>query len=138
MTGPERFSYSQPVQGPKGGLPFVRITLVYGHQMIDVSGLIDSGATVNVLPYDVGLQLGLVWEEQDLPLDVVGVLRGSPAYGVLVTGKIEAFPPVRLAFAWTRKASEDVPVILGQVNFFQEFRVSFDGKAQTFELARNR
>lgn len=96
----------------------------------------DSGSAVNVLPYDVGLDLGLAWEAQDFALDLVGVLRGSPAYGVLLSGQIGAFPPVRLAFAWTRKTSKEVPVILGRVSFFQEFKVSFDGRARTFELTR--
>ena len=137
MTEAKRFSYSKAIPGVAGSLPFVRMALVNRDQMIRVSALVDSGSTVNVLPHDVGLQLGLVWEEQDFPLDVVGVLRGSRTYGVLLTGGIEAFPPVRLAFAWTRKTSEEIPVILGQVNFFQEFRVSFDGKTQTFELARS-
>ena len=137
MTQPQRFSYSTAQTGVKGGLPFVRMTLLHRDQRTQVSALVDSGATVNVLPYDVGVQLGLVWEEQGFPLDVVGVLRGCPAFGVLLSAEIGAFPPVRLAFAWTGKTSEEIPVILGQVNFFQEFRVSFDGKAQVFELARN-
>ena len=137
MTEPQRFAYSRKDAGVRGGLPFIRMELLHRDRTIQVSALVDSGSTVNVLPYDVGLQLGLVWEEQDFPLDVVGVLGASPAFGVLLAGDIEAFPPVRLAFAWTRKTSEEVPVILGQVNFFQEFRVSFDGRTQTFELALN-
>lgn len=137
MTEPQRFPYSAVDTGGKGGLPFVPVTLLHEDQRIQVPALVDSGATVNVLPYDVGLHLGLAWEEQDFALDVVGVLRGSPAYGILLSGEIGAFSPVRLAFAWTRKTSEEIPVILGQVNFFQEFTVSFDGRAQTFELARN-
>jgi len=36
------------------------------------------------------------------------------------------------------KSMTEVPVILRQVNFFREFRVSFDGRAQTFEIALNR
>jgi hypothetical protein len=136
----ERFSYShgEAVQDVNGGLPFVPITLTYRDQTVQVSALVDSGSTVNVLPYDVGVQLGLIWEEQDFSLDVVGVLRGAPAYGILLIGEIEPFSPVRLAFVWTRKTSEEVRVILGQVNFFQEFKVSFDGKVQTFDLLPNR
>ena len=137
MTEPQGFPYTAAGTTWRGGLPFLPITLLHGDQRLEVFALVDSGATVNVLPYDVGLDLGLAWEEQDFALDVVGVLRGSPAYGVLLSGEIGAFPPVRLAFAWTRKTSDEVPVILGQVNFFQEFRVSFDGRGQTFELARN-
>ena len=138
MTEPQRFSYSTAETGGKRGLPFVRLTLLHRDRRTQVSALVDSGASVNVLPYDVGVQLGLAWDEQDFPLDVVGVLRGSPAYGVLLSGEVGAFPLVRLAFAWTRKTSAETPVILGQVNFFQEFKVSFDGKAQTFEIALNR
>jgi len=137
MTAPQRFLYPAADAGGKGGMPFVRIALVHGDERAEVSALVDSGATLNVLPYDVGLVLGPVWEEQDFALDLVGVLRGSPAYGVLLSGQIGELPPVRLAFAWSRKTSEEMPVILGQVNFFQEFRASFDGRAQTFELARN-
>ena len=104
---PKRFSYShgEAVQDVKGGLPFVPITLTYRDQAVQVSALVDSGSTVNVLPYDVGVQ---------------------------------PFSPVRLVIVWTRKTSEEVRVILGPVNFFQEFKVSFDGKAQTFDLLPNR
>ena len=94
MTEPQRFPYSAADTGGKGGLPFVPVTLLHGDQRTQVPALVDSGATVNVLPYDVGLHLGLAWEEQDFALDVVGVLRGSPAYGVLLSGEIGAFSPV--------------------------------------------
>ena len=137
MLRPAQFRYSAPTPGVVGGLPLVQMELSHRGPTIQVSALVDSGSTVNVLPYDVGLQLGLVWEEQDFPLDVVGVLQGSAAYGILLTGEIATFPPVRLAFAWTRKTSDEVRVILGQVNFFQVFRVSFDGRAQMFELTLN-
>ena len=101
MTESKLFSYLQAIPGVKGGVPFVPIALTYRDHTIHESALVDSGSTVNVLPYDVGLQLGFIWEEQDFPLDVLGVLRGAPAYGVLLTGEIEPFPPVRLAFVCT-------------------------------------
>ena len=137
MTEVRRFPYSEAISGVQILLPFVQIELVHGDRTLEIPALVDSGSTVNVLPYDVGLQLGPVWENQDFALDVVGVLRGCPAYGVLLTGGIEPFRPARLAFAWTQKTSEEVPTILGQVNFFQEFKVSFDGRARTFELGRD-
>lgn len=85
---------------------------------IEVSALVDSGSTVNVLPYDIGIRLGLIWEKQEFLLpSLVGTLRDVPAFGVLIAGQIDQFPPVSLAFAWTQ--SNDVPVILGQINFFR-------------------
>lgn len=136
MTEPQKFPYSTSESITTGDLPFIPVALLLGDRWKEVNALVDSGATVNVLPYDIGLELGLAWEEQDFALDLVGLLRGSPAFGVVCSVEIGSFAPVRLAFAWTRKTSQEVPAILGQINFFQEFRVSFDGRAQTPEIAR--
>jgi hypothetical protein len=130
------YTQTQAFPGLKGGLPFVPITLVHQNRSVDVSALVDSGSVVNVLPYDVGQQLGLIWEAQTFSLPVGGILHGAPAFGVLLMGYIEDIPPLRLAFAWTQKTRPDVPVILGQVNFFQEvYPILFNGKSGVFELA---
>lgn len=132
---PRQFSYTQHEQFPnlQSGLPLLPITLSVKDYLIETSALADSGSTVNVLPYDIGLGLGLVWEKQKVALpSLVGTLRGLPAFGVLVTGEVSPFPPVSLAFAWTQ--SNDVPVILGQINFFSEFDVCFFGSRKMFEV----
>ena len=41
---------------------------------MDVLGLVDSGATVNVLPYEVGLQLDLVWDDRRANIRLAGTL----------------------------------------------------------------
>jgi len=123
---PRQFSYTQHEQFPnlQSGLPFLPLTLSVKDCYIETSALVDSGSTVNVLPYDTGLSLGLIWKEQNVALpSLVGTLRGLPAFGVLITGEVSPFPPVSLAFAWTQ--SNDVPVILGQINFFSEFERCF-------------
>jgi len=51
MMEPQRFSYSEPVPGATSGLPFVRMTLLHRDQRTEVSALVDSGATLNVLPF---------------------------------------------------------------------------------------
>ncbi|MDM8537287.1 hypothetical protein QUF70_11070 [Desulfobacterales bacterium HSG17] len=114
-------------------MPFLPLTLSVKDSHIETSALVDSGSTVNVLPYDTGLRLGLVWEDQKIALpSLVGTLRGLPAFGVLITGEVSPFFPVPLAFAWTQ--SNDVPVILGQTNFFSEFDVYFFGSRKLFEV----
>ena len=57
-----------------------------------------------------------MWEQQTTPVQLTGNLANLPAYGLIVTATVARFPPVRLAFAWTLE--ENVPLILGQVNFF--------------------
>jgi len=133
---PQQFPYSQSLAFPnvQGGLPFLPITLTNADCSVEVSALADSGSTINVLPYDIGIQLGLLWEIQKFSLPpLVGILRNTPSFGVLLTGEVTPFAPVRLAFAWTQ--SNEVPVILGQTNFFSEFDVCFFGSQKMFNIA---
>lgn len=46
--------------------PYLPIALTYQNRSLQVSGLLDTGASVNVLPYEIGLQLGAIWEEQTI------------------------------------------------------------------------
>lgn len=87
--------------------------------MISVNGLLDTGAAINVLPYSLGQQLAIVWEEQTPIAQLAGNLASSESRGALLTGIVSRFAPVRLVFAWTQ--NEYAPLILGQINFFQEF-----------------
>ncbi len=111
------------------------ITLGYEQREIAASGLVDSGATLNVLPYDLGVQLGAVWERQLVPVRLTGNLAESDARAIVLAAKVGRFPPVRLAFAWTR--SDRMPLILGQVNFFMEFDVCFARSRLFFEVKPN-
>lgn len=131
---PIRFSYNRLETGvpSAGDLAYLPITLSTGSGSLTRQGLLDSGSTVNVLPYTVGLALGFAWHQQTIPIALTGSLSKVPAYGVIVTGKIESFPPVELAFAWTQ--ATEVPIILGQVNFFMEFDVCFFRSQAAFEI----
>lgn len=132
----QRFRYTEvdPALGAASALPYLPFTLTNGQHTVVVSGLVDSGATANVLPYHVGLQLGAVWEQQTVPVQLSGNLAASAARALVLTAQVADFSPVRLAFAWTRH--ENVPVILGQVNFFMEFDVSFFRSQMSFEISR--
>lgn len=134
MTPSVRFPYAgaEASRSPASRLAYAPITPSYETRSVIVSGLLDTGSTVNMLPYPIGLQLGLVWEEQTTPVHLAGNLAKLPARTVIVSGQAESFPPVELAFAWTQ--SEEVPVILGQVNFFMEFDVCFFGSQSAFEV----
>ncbi|MBM4049519.1 MAG: retroviral-like aspartic protease [Planctomycetes bacterium] len=134
MPEAERFSFVEmrPYLGEASRLPFLPITLSLRGRSISVSGLLDTGSAVNVLPYDVGLQLGAVWEQQEIPVRLSGSLAGEEARALVLSAVVKGFPSVRLAFAWTR--SNVVPVVLGQINFFLEFDVCFFRARSMFEV----
>lgn len=134
MPKAQRFPYVEinPSLGSASALPYVPLRLQYQQNAVSVSALVDSGAALNVLPYNVGLQLGMVWEQQTIPVQLTGNLAESDARAIIVTGTVGQFAPVRLAFAWTRNIR--VPVIVGQVNFFMEFDVCFFRSRSVFEI----
>jgi hypothetical protein len=115
-------------------LPTIPIILSYADFSISTNALLDTGSTVNLLPYDVGLQLGAIWEERSVRLPLAGNLAKVEARGLFVHIQIENLEPVRLAFAWAQ--TSQVPLILGQTNFFREFDVCFQRSRRTIEITR--
>ncbi len=57
-----KFSYAPE------GLPFVDIIITHHERSVSRTALVDSGSTINVLPYEDGLELGLSRTEQRVPL----------------------------------------------------------------------
>ncbi len=127
-----RYSTTGPTQSDLDSLPRLSFIFCYGTQAINVVGLVDSGATVNVLPYRYGMRLGATWNEQRATIQLAGNLGHVAAQPLFLMAKIGNFPPVRLAFAWSQ--NDDVPLILGQMNFFMEFDVCFYRSQLEFEV----
>jgi len=113
-------------------MPYLPLTLKRNGKLIDVLGLVDSGASINVLPYRIGIELGAIWEQQTTFFGLSGNMANYEAKGLLLTAKVADFPVVNLAFGWTK--AEDVPLILGQTNFFSEFDVCFYRSQNEFEI----
>ena len=134
MPRREQFPFVEQVSptGARCVLPFVPIGLELGGAKTSALALLDTGAAINVLPYDVGLLLNAKWEQQTITLTLTGALENEEARALVVTGTIDSFSPIRLAFAWMR--SNSVPVILGQMNFFLEFDKCFYRSRAVFEL----
>ena len=127
-----RYSVSDPTQNEYDSLPRLTFSLrrIYNRQA-EVVGLVDSGATVNVLPYEAGVRLGQIWDYRKANIRLSGNLGNFPAMPVVTVAKIGDFEPVRLVFAWVKT---DVPLILGQTNFFMEFDVCFYRSKSEFEI----
>ncbi len=142
---PKHFSFrvsadatAAPVKAGPAPWLSVGLELPTGHGApLTADGLVDTGASVSVLPYRLGLALGATWPEGiQAPLKLAGNLAGHAAYPLLLVGRLSCFAPVRLAFAWTQ--AEQIPLILGKMNFFAELDVCFFRSRLVFEVSPKR
>jgi hypothetical protein len=115
-------------------LPTIPIVLSYADSSISANALLDTGSTINLLPYDIGIQLGAIWDEQTVRLPLAGNLARVEARGLFVQVQIGSLEPVRLAFAWAQ--ASQVPLILGQTNFYREFDVCFQRSRRMIQIIR--
>ena len=129
-----RFKYSttSPNQNEFDSLPRLPLILHQEDQRIEAIGLVDSGATVNVLPFELGLQLGGIWDDRKAIIQLAGNLSNQPAMPFSTIAKIGDFPQAKLLFAWVQRPN--TPLILGQTNFFMEFDVCFYRSKLEFEV----
>lgn len=106
-----------------------------GNHSVNVTGLLDTGSAVNVLPYSIGLALGAVWQAQMVSIPLVGALGRHDARALALLAshpQLISSLTVRLAFAWVQ--TDEAPVIFGQVNFFAEFDVCFFRSQGVFDV----
>jgi hypothetical protein len=134
MVDPQKFPYKiiDSSLGMVDRMPYLPLMLSLGGRSVNTEGLLDTGASVNVLPYELGLQLGLIWEGETLSVLLVGNLARFEARAVGIDAQVSSFPTVNLAFAWTQ--APNVPLILGQANFFFEFDICFFRALSEFEV----
>lgn len=135
MSNSERYRFvnADPTLGEAAFRPYLPISLNHQDSSVEVSGLLDTGATVNVLPYLLGVQLGYIWEAQTTVLNLTGNLAQYEARAVVIAGIVGNYDSVKLVFAWTE--NNEIPLILGQVNFFMEFNVCFYRSQLYFEVS---
>jgi len=127
-----RYSTTDSSQNEFDSLPRIPIIIRREGHTVEALGLVDSGATVNVMPYDMGEQVGAVWEDNKAIIQLTGNLGKQPAIPLLAMVQIGDIPPIQLVFAWTKNL--DTSLILGQTNFFMEFDVCFYRSRMEFEV----
>jgi hypothetical protein len=134
MLESQRFPFveARDIYGDLDLVPRLPLTLSYREKHIEVFGLLDTGSSINVLPYSVGRDLGAIWENQTLSVQLAGNLAPVEARGLALSSQISDFASVRLVFAWSQ--TDDMPILLGRMNFFQEFDVCFYRSQIFFEV----
>ena len=130
------YRVSDPAEGAASLAPYLPLSLSLGSNRVSLMGLVESGAAIRVLPYDVGLQLGAVWEQQGTQVQLTGNLSAAEARGLVVIADVGDFSPVKPVLAWTQ--ARTVPLILGQVIFFWDSMSAFFGPARFSRSNSNR
>ena len=101
------------------------------------AALLDTGASINVLPHFMGLQLGLNWDQQSqYPVWFGGAFGQRTARYVKTTIRVGELPAQQIVFGWME--SDDVPLILGNANFFQVFDVCFSRSSNEISVRLSR
>ncbi len=132
----QSFHYNPGARSPNEGskLPLVQISLIGQEgQSISAEALVDSGASINVLPHRLGLAIGGDWETAPSIPPLAGNLAQQEAKALFARVVIRHFPTIELIFGWSQ--SDNIPVILGQTDFFQKHNIAFFGGNGRFEIS---
>lgn len=91
-----RFKYSttSPTQNEFDSLPRIPLILQKDNRSVETTGLVDSGATVSVLPYELGIQLGAVWDDTKAIIQLAGNLSNQTAMPFSATAESQTFNPL--------------------------------------------
>ena len=119
-------------------MPHLPMTISFGNRSVDISGVLDTGAEISILPYSIGCKLGAKWEEQPKSFPVT---QGFGGYKTRLVKTRATHPqltndniPVQLLFAWAK--SDSIPLLFGQIDLFMEFNVCFYRTQNFFEVWR--
>jgi hypothetical protein len=63
--------------------PFLPLSLSSQTRRVQVDGLLDTGADVNVIPFEIGLELGFRWEDARSGLQLSGNLHTHETRAIL-------------------------------------------------------
>jgi hypothetical protein len=125
-----KFSYQANQNGTK--MPLLDVGLQWRDSQVFVGqALVDSGASLNVLPYGLGLRLGLVWDRYLAGPRLSGNADGETRV-VALQIRLPGFVVKKLVFVWA--IHDRVRLILGQDDFFKHYKVCFLGAENAFSI----
>jgi len=135
MNRKARFPYvtaSGTASGKSELQPYLPICLFGRGMPIEAYGLVDSVRRQTFCPYGVGVNLGLNWSKGISCGPIKGAFACDQSRAANVLCKVGQFKSVNLIFAWVD--SDDVPLILGQTDFFLFYNVCFFASEKAFEI----
>ena len=130
-----RYPFTDIPSLPGSSMPRLPLELFIGHRSIQVSGIVDSGAALSVLPYNVGLALGAFWEQLPRLGPLAGGMAGIETRALAAEcriGGLSETSAVVLHFAWAHV--DAVPLLLGPADFLSKFNVCLYRSENFFEV----
>jgi hypothetical protein len=90
MSVVEQFPYCDrnPASPGLDLMPDLPVVLRHQSNALAGVGLVDSGASISVLPYSLGVQLGFDWNTQKVPIKLAGTLAHVAARGIVLEAAI--------------------------------------------------
>ena len=108
--------------------PVADVVLEYKNQTVEVIMYIDSGADITMIPLETGKAIGLKQKPEDEILEIKGVSGSGVPYilkkaTIILNGK-----KLKIRLAWA--LIEEVPLLLGRMDIFPKFKITFDEKKE--------
>ena len=109
--------------------PMADIILCTAKQKIEVTVCVDSGADITMIPFHLGKALGLKQNPSDKILEIKGVSGSGVPYILKKATLIINAKRLNIRLAWA--LIEEVPLLLGRMDIFNKFKITFDEKKES-------
>ncbi len=109
--------------------PVADVILEYKNRSVETAMYIDSGADITMVPLEVGKALGFRQDPKDEILEIRGVSGSGVPYILKRANIILDGEKLNIRLAWA--LIEEVPLLLGRIDIFPKFKITFDEKVET-------
>jgi hypothetical protein len=124
-------NFDYQISNSSRAMPLLPVRLHLGQSNTVGLALVDSGASVNVLPHSLGQGLGLDWRTSAKGPSLSGNASGETRV-IEVMVEITGFEFIKLAFCWLEH--DRTRLVFGKENFFDLFHVCFFADRQEFSI----
>ena len=100
--------------------------------MTELALYIDSGADISIIPYRFGKALRLELTSKDRIRRIKGIAGRSVPYVVKRLTFIFGRRNISARVAWSM--TEEVPLLLGRMDVFDKFRITFDERKRVVDF----
>jgi len=112
--------------------PMADVVLEAKRHRVEVSMCVDSGADISMIPFRFGRALGFRQKPTDKILEIRGVSGGGVPYVIRRLNLIMNNQRLSIRIAWA--LIEEVPLLLGRMDVFSKFKITFDEKQELITL----
>ena len=106
--------------------PVAEVVLKKDGLTVGIPMYIDSGADVSMIPLRFGRALGFKHEDGDVIQEIKGVSGAGVSYILKEVTLVLNGKELRIRVAWA--LVEEVPMLMGRMDVFDKFRITFDEK----------